>query len=284
MKNELTVTWIAPEVPGLQPLAFLSELGQIAKIDGVGLNIVAGTQITRSDVARALRARCDVLLWSGHGRPGELVLPDGPVRAKWVAAQARAGVPRLVVLAACGSLLRDDGLKSMAEEVSRLGLNCVGFPLEANDAAAICFNVELVRAMAAGCAVGAAFDVALDEICNVATAAGVFLVPGLTNGYRDIVLRLEAVEQTGAETAGLGAPAARPCRDRSRETLERRCACGTPAISPAGARRWGGPGRDCGAVRSCLASTCRTRRPGRASTIHHAGRGGPPRPPPAAAK
>lgn len=198
---DYVVTWIAPEVPGLDPLSFLSELGQIATIDGVKLNVIAGPKITRSDVARGLRTRADVVIWSGHGKPGALMLPDGIVLPKWLAAQVRAALPRVVVLAACGSQLRDEHLKSMAEELSRMGVNVIGFPLQANDKAAVCFNVELVRAMVAGCSVGQAFDVALGEAaCYADTAPGIFLTPGLTNGYRDIIVRIEAVEENVGET------------------------------------------------------------------------------------
>jgi hypothetical protein len=197
------VTWIAPEVRGLAPLAGLSELGQIADIPGIALTIVSGATVARGNVSAALRKRSDVVIWSGHGRPGRLVLPGGEVSAKWLAAQVRGALPRLVVLAACGSLVRDEHLKSMAEELSRAGINVVGFPLETEDRAAVCFTVELVRSMSAGCAMGQAFDVAMEEICGLPTAAGVFLVPGLTNGYRDIELRLEAVEAMATETRDL---------------------------------------------------------------------------------
>jgi hypothetical protein len=197
------VTWIAPEVRGLAPLAGLSELGQIADMPGIELTVVTGPTVNRAHVSNALRQRSDVVIWSGHGRPGRLVLPCAEISAKWLAAQVRAALPRLVVLAACGSLVRDEHLKSMAEELSRAGVNVVGFPLETEDTAAVVFTVELVRSMSAGCAVGQAFDVAMEEICGRQTAAGVFLVPGLTNGYRDFELRLEAVEAMSAETRDL---------------------------------------------------------------------------------
>ena len=65
--------------------------------------------------------------------------------------------------------------------------------------AARCCELRPVR----GCAPGKEFDVAVEEICGLPTAAGVFLVPGLTNGYRDIELRLEAVEAMAVETRDL---------------------------------------------------------------------------------
>lgn len=193
--DTLRITWIAPEIPGAAPLSWLAEIGDIAAIEGVHLNLVTGPKITRAQVAQALRHRHDLTVWSGHGAPGGLQMPDlGMIAPKWIATQARCGLPRLIVLAACGSQLRDDQLKSMTEEISRQGLNAVGFPASTEDPAAVLFNVELARALVAGATVGNAFDVALEAISHTATAKGVFLTPGLTNGYRDVVVRMEALE------------------------------------------------------------------------------------------
>lgn len=189
------ITWIAPEVRGLAPLAWLTELGQISQIDGVVVHPVTGPSVTRQAIATELRQRRRVIVWTGHGKPGGLLLPDTTlIRPKWLATQAKTALPQLVVLAACGSQLRDDDLKSMAEEISRNGLNVIGFPAQTEDSAAVAFNTELIRAMVAGSTVGNAFDVALEEISDSQTAQGVFLTPGLMNGYSDVALRLEALE------------------------------------------------------------------------------------------
>jgi hypothetical protein len=191
----VTLTWIAPVAPDEQPLAWLTEIGEIGAIDGVKLKIVAGPKVSRAQIAQALRSRHDVTVWSGHGAPGGLAMPDGSfVQPKWLATQSRCGIPRVMILAACGSQLRDEHLKSMVEEISRQGLNGVGFPAHTEDPAAITFTTELVRAFVAGASVGVAFDVAMESIAETETARGVFLVPGLSNGYRDVVLRLEALE------------------------------------------------------------------------------------------
>jgi len=189
------ITWIAPEVRDLPPLAWLQELGQIGQIEGVVVHPVTGPGVTRQDIARELRQRRRIIIWTGHGKPGGLLLPDATlIRPKWLATQAKTALPQLVVLAACGSQLRDDDLKSMAEEVSRNGLNVIGFPARTEDRAAVAFNTELVRALVAGATVGSAFDVALEEIGESETAKGVFLTPGLMNGYSDVALRLETLE------------------------------------------------------------------------------------------
>ena len=53
----------------------------------------------------------------------------------------------MVVLATCYSVARDNALRSLAEEVSRAGINVVGFIAEANDPVVVAFNVALVSAL-----------------------------------------------------------------------------------------------------------------------------------------
>jgi len=193
--DSLKVTWIAPEVEKLPKLEWISEIGGIGGIEGVNLKVVAGPDVTRTQISHALRQRNDITIWSGHGTPGGLAMPDGSlIRPKWLAVQTRCAVPHVIVLAACGSQLRGPALQSMVEEVSRQGINGIGFPASTDDAAAIMFTTELVRAFSAGASVGSAFDVAMESVSSTATAEGIFLVPGLTNGYRDVVVRLETLE------------------------------------------------------------------------------------------
>lgn len=193
----LKVTLFAPEVEGLPRLAWMSEIGGISAIEGVDLTVVGGPETRRNDVATALRSRADVMIWSSHGTPGGLLIAKNQLlRAQWLATQVHCGIPRLLVIAACGSLARDAHMKSLAAEVAKAGVNVVGFPLAAEDMAAATYNIELIRALVAGASVGTATDVALESIVDdhPETASGIFLMAGLTNGYRDIVIRLEAVE------------------------------------------------------------------------------------------
>ncbi len=190
----LEVVWIAPEVPGYAKLAWLDELGQLAQLEGVNLKIIAGLDVGRQVVAQALHRRHDVTVWSGHGDAGVLLLSNSSVQAKWLATQVRCGMPRVVVLAACGSMAKDDHLRSVAQEISLRGISAVGFPVATNDDSAVIYNVELARALQAGADLGAAHEAAIESIENSKTAAGVFLLPGLTNGYRDVILRLESLE------------------------------------------------------------------------------------------
>lgn len=187
--SDLKVTWIAPSVKSLPQLAWLNELGRIERIGHVILKTCTGDSMTLDDIATALCEPCDVLIWSGHGVAGGLLLPDRSlVRTKWLAAQVSRGChPRVVILATCGSQLRDDNLKSLTETMCRAGINAIGFPTEADDLAAGRFTIEFIRALAVNASIAQAFDVALESIGDEDTAAGVFLTPGV----RDLPFSLE---------------------------------------------------------------------------------------------
>jgi hypothetical protein len=193
----LQVTLFAPEISGYPSLAWLREIGGISAIEGVDLTVIGGPDTRRNELAMGLRKRADVMIWSGHGTQGGLLIAGNQLlRAQWLATQVRCGIPRVMVIAACGSIARDTQMRSLAAEVAKNGINVVGFPLATEDLAAAIYNTELIRALVAGASVGVATDVALESIVDdhPETAQGIFLMPGLTNGYRDIVMRLEGVE------------------------------------------------------------------------------------------
>jgi hypothetical protein len=212
-QQPLRVTLIAPAGPGLEPLAWLDEIAGIAEMEGVALHVVGGADVTRARAARGLHQSADVVIWSGHGTQTELLLADGSaVNGKWLATQARCAAPRVLVAATCGSAVADGRLERITGAVSRAGINAVGFPLRAADPAAAAYNVELIRALAAGADVGTAHEVALESAAaqHPQTAAGITLTPALTNGYRAIMGRLDALEAGQRRLEGrLGEIAAR---------------------------------------------------------------------------
>lgn len=186
----LLVTWIAPTVNGLPKLAWLDELGRMQRIPGVTVLTATGDTVLLDDVATVLRSPADVIVWSGHGTPGGLMLSDSSlVRTKWLAAQvARVGRIKVVVLASCSSQLRDATLCSLTEAICRVGVNVIGFPAKTDDLAAGTFSIEYVRALSVNSSVVEAFDVALEAISEEEkTVRGVFLTPGI----RDIPFSLE---------------------------------------------------------------------------------------------
>lgn len=202
MPNCIDVSLLQPATPGYTPLAWQSELGQISAIENVQVHVCTGDFSVR-DAEKELHRRTAVKIWSGHGTPNGLLMANGTIRrAQWLATHAKVGLPRLVVLAACYSTARDNTLRTLAEEVSRAGMNVIGYHAEALDTDVVAFNVALVSALAAGAAVPSAFDVALEEISGTNTAAQVFYIPAAMNGYADVVLRLEALEAGQKRTDG----------------------------------------------------------------------------------
>lgn len=193
MQGALDVAVVAPESPGQALLQFAREVGELNAVEGVKLEIVSGQQATLDRVACLLRRRADVVIWSGHGRPGRLLCVDGEIDGEWLATQARAGAPRVLVLAACGSGQCDE-LESLVSEVSRVGINVVGLPVQAEDQSCILFNKEFLRALVAGADVYTAHRVAVRRVAmqDARQADGIVLTPGLTNGYRFIVDRIDA--------------------------------------------------------------------------------------------
>jgi len=192
--TDLNLLVIAPEAPGQQPLGWLRELGNLSAIEGVKLQLVGGNQANEPAIAQALRTNRDVVIWSGHGEPNGLVMSDGGiVDGQWLATQAKCGAPRVMVIAACGSAVKDVALQSVTQYVSRAGINAVGMPLGASDKGAIEFNTEFVRALVAGADIGTAYEVASNHARRTAPALaqGLTLTPGLTNGYRAIMQRMD---------------------------------------------------------------------------------------------
>ncbi len=199
----MRVLLIAPEAMGVPRLAWVDELTAIAGVEGVELMVCGGLQATRAGVAARLRCEWDVIIWSGHGAPGRLLLADGPVGADWLACMMRQQPPGVVVLSACFSGARDEALHSIAETLSQSSVTCVGMWVGVEDRAAVVYDVEFVRAYAIGGSVAVAHRVAVSQVAMEypSQAGAAFLLPGLVNGYgkiagelREIQRRLDIVE------------------------------------------------------------------------------------------
>jgi hypothetical protein len=185
----LSVRVVAPEPPQLEPLGWWREFAQLSHISGVDLALLGSSEATYQAITEFLRPRCDVLIWSGHGLRNRLVTADGRfVDGEDLATYARPATPRVIVVAACYSAAADEDLDSITLAISQAGLNAIGMHAAVGDAAAVVFNVEFVRALAAGADLGRAFRLAQKRMAEVdlACAQNAFLMPALTNGYRVI--------------------------------------------------------------------------------------------------
>lgn len=199
----LTVTNIAPKAPGLKPLEWLDELGGIARLPNVDFKLVGGPTCNRDEIARAFEEERDVFILSGHGAPGGLAYPGDDGKTDFMgplelAALAKAAAPRLVIIATCNSMTRNEHGDNLTDLIARRGINVIGYNVEANDRAAVRFNIEIVRFLARGTELGDAFEAAREIIHNISptTAEGVFLMGGISisNGVSGLTRRLDIFE------------------------------------------------------------------------------------------
>lgn len=193
--RKLKIVGIYPEVRGLPPLSWMAEIGRLSEIPGVELKLTAGPDVRESQVAAALRDDSDVIIYSGHGRENGLLLPNQRIiKGRWIATQMKnkERIPRAIILAACGSGYADDNNESLTWQIAKAGISTIGMPSEVPDDAAIGYVVDFVRALIAGADIGEAHDVAIEAIEDgyPDEAKTIVLLPGLTNGYRFIIERL----------------------------------------------------------------------------------------------
>ena len=201
----LKVTWIAPLVPGLPELGWLTEMARMKKIPGVEVLTLEGP-VFLDDVANMLLKEAALVVWAGHAGEDGLIISDGStLPTDWIVAHVRQCGPRAIILAACGTQDRHDGLDSLAEAICLSGINAVGFPALADDKTAADFTVEFTRTMSLrgeSGKVGNAFKVAIGFIRKRSgkdtdghsTADGVFLSPGLRDTPYEIESELVAID------------------------------------------------------------------------------------------
>lgn len=190
--SKLILRGIYPEVQGLAPLRWMTELGRLAEIPGVELRLTIGPDIREPQVAQALRDDADLIVLSGHGIENGFLLPGRKViKGRWIATQAkgRERAPRAIIVASCGSGCADADNDSITWQIAKAGISAIGMPPEVPDEAALCYVVEFVRALIAGADTGEAHDVAKEAIEDQwpEVARTVQMLPGLMNGYRFII-------------------------------------------------------------------------------------------------
>lgn len=200
MCRRLVVRGIYPEVRDLPPLKWMTEIGRLSEIPGVELLLTAGPDVREPQVAQALRGEADLIIYSGHGAENGLLLPNHRViKGRWLATQMKnkATAPRAIILAACGSGCADENNESLTWQIAKAGISTIGMPPLVPDEAAIGYIIEFVRALIAGADIGEAHDVAVESIEDryPEHARTIVLLPGLTNGYRFIIERLNRQDE-----------------------------------------------------------------------------------------
>lgn len=147
----LRVLVVSPEYPTLPKLAQASELTRLGDVAGVDTETIIGPLVTADRIQQRLRrARFDVVLWSGHGAGGRLLLPGGAeVEPRWLASEVKRAGAWLVILAVCDSAQRR-GLEGFTDVLPAAGVNLVAMIIDVSDKSAIAYDVALLHSLANG--------------------------------------------------------------------------------------------------------------------------------------
>lgn len=118
----------SPSFPnGLDVTELVDPVGAEGEVLTVRLQVLLDATRQRI-IDRLSREPFDVLLWVGHGGPGELILQDDVIEPQWLAAQLTSYNVRLAVLSTCESTVRPAGSPSalgFADVLPAAGIDAV---------------------------------------------------------------------------------------------------------------------------------------------------------------
>ena len=194
----LSVLVIAPEVEGLPRLAQASELTRLGDAPGIDVDPLIGPLVTLERVQARLRSRrYQVVLWSGHGSGGRLLLPNGrEAEPRWLASEVHQSGAGLMILAVCDSAQRT-GYEGFADVLPANGINLVAMAAEVGDVAAVDYDVALLHSLAAGDNLREAHRIGLEAIKQQADRPQPQLFMADTANLTDQVNRLQAAVAAG---------------------------------------------------------------------------------------
>lgn len=161
----IRVLAIAPEIEGLPRLAQSSELTRLGDVSSIDIDPLAGPLVTLERVQNRLRGNnYDVIVWTGHGRDGRLLLPGGKeVEPRWLASEVHRSGAYLVILSVCDSAQRK-GYEGFADVLPAAGINMIGMASEVADTTAVDYDVALLHALANGDSLREAHRIGLEAI------------------------------------------------------------------------------------------------------------------------
>lgn len=147
----MRVLVIAPEIEGLPKLAQVDELTRLGDVLSIDIDPLVGKLATIDRVQIKLRNNSyDVVIWSGHGADGKILLPSGKtVEPRWLASEVHRSGAYLVVLSVCDSAKRN-GYEGFSDVLPAAGISLIGMSSDVSDTAAIDYNVALLHALANG--------------------------------------------------------------------------------------------------------------------------------------
>lgn len=190
----ICVLAVAPEVAGLPRLAAAEELGRVGDVPAVRLQVLLDATRQRI-IDRLSRDPFDVLLWVGHGGPGELLLQDDVIDPQWLAAQLMSYNVRLAVLSVCETTVRPAGGPSslgFADVLPAAGIDAVTMSMaNVTDRAAAAYDVALLQALAGGVSLRQAHQVGVAAAQRLGGVQAPMLTPA-DGGGRRTQTRMEA--------------------------------------------------------------------------------------------
>ena len=167
----IRVLIVAPEIPDMPRLAQVNELTRLSDVPGVAVTALTGPLVTEQRIQAQLRNNpFDVLLWSGHGAGGRLLLSgNATVEPRWLASETKRAGVQTVVLAVCDSAQRR-GLEGFADVLPAAGVNVIAMTVTISDVAAVDYDVALLHALANNEAVREAHRIGVEAILSTADA------------------------------------------------------------------------------------------------------------------
>lgn len=178
---------VAPEVNGLPRLAAADELARVGDVPTVRMQVLLDATRQRI-IDRLSREPFDVLLWVGHGGPGELLLQDDVIEPQWLAAQLTSYNVRLAVLSVCETTVRPAAGPSslgFADVLPAAGIDAVTMSMaEVTDRAAAAYDVALLQALAGGVTLRQAHQVGVAAAQRLGGVQAPMLTPADGGGRR----------------------------------------------------------------------------------------------------
>lgn len=171
----LRVLTIAPTIDGQPALAQTSELTRLGDVPGIDVDPLTGPLVTPERIQQRLRRHPAVLLWSGHGAAGRLLLPGGrDIEPRWLASACRQAGVSLCVLSVCDSAQRR-GLEGFADTLPAAGVSVVAMSVAVTDTAAIDYDVVLLHALAGGETIREAHRIGVEAMGDNNSAPQLFM-------------------------------------------------------------------------------------------------------------
>lgn len=181
----LNVTFVAPSRVGMPTLDTETESARIEEIlSSVGgtLHIMSGDVTLNSFAMRMVSGGpVDVVVIAGHGLPGELIFTDSSATPQWLASLFRVAGPRVVLLSTCYSASRDSyTMHNSAEEIANSGITVAAMTRSIEDAAAVVYDIEFIRAYQNEKSATIAHQIAIEQSRRISAefADSVILLPG----------------------------------------------------------------------------------------------------------